>query len=37
MHEDCDRAREALMRIDLDDPMRRYKLGRALAEEDDSI
>jgi riboflavin kinase/FMN adenylyltransferase len=32
MHNDCDRARDILVKIDADDPMRRYKLGRALAE-----
>jgi riboflavin kinase / FMN adenylyltransferase len=31
MHEDCDRARDVLGRIEAEDPMRRYKLGRALA------
>jgi len=33
MHEDCDRARDVLVRIDADDPMRRYPLARALAAE----
>ncbi|HSD92479.1 MAG TPA: riboflavin kinase, partial [Methyloceanibacter sp.] len=30
MHEDCDRARDVLMKIDADDPMRRFPLARAL-------
>ncbi|HEU4475298.1 MAG TPA: bifunctional riboflavin kinase/FAD synthetase [Methyloceanibacter sp.] len=33
MRQDCDRAREILLKVDADDPMRRYQLGRALAEE----
>jgi riboflavin kinase/FMN adenylyltransferase len=31
MREDCDRARAVLVRIDTDDPMRRFPLARALA------
>jgi riboflavin kinase/FMN adenylyltransferase len=30
MHEDCARARDVLMKIDADDPMRRFPLARAL-------
>jgi riboflavin kinase/FMN adenylyltransferase len=33
MHLDCDRARDVLVRIDADDPVRRYPLARALAKE----
>lgn len=34
MHEDTDRARAILVKIDTDDPMYRYPLGRALAKAD---
>jgi riboflavin kinase / FMN adenylyltransferase len=32
MHEDCDRARDVLVKIEADDPMRRFPLARALAD-----
>ena len=32
MHEDCDHARDMLVKIETDDPMRRFPLARALAD-----